>query len=77
MSIIKLIAGNRNVLTAQVETSNHVVSFYQNFFLSRRPAKREIENYLNAYELDTIDADLSSELNHDITLDEISSVVKS
>ena len=76
-SITKLIAENRNILTAQEEISKHVVSFYQNLFLSRRPAKREIENYLNACELDTIDADLSSELDHDITLDELSSVVKS
>ena len=55
----------------------HVVSFYQNLFLSRIPVKREIEDYLSTTELDAIDSDFAAELDRDITLEELSSVVES
>ena len=76
-SITKLVTDSRDILTKQDEISKHVVSFYQNLFLSRRPVKRGIEDYLNSSELDTIDQDFAAELDTDISLEELSTVVES
>ena len=76
-SITKLITESNEILTSQNEISNHVVNFYQTLFTTRRPDKRGIESYLAASNLESIDNNLSDEINKDISTEELEAVVKS
>ena len=75
-SITKLITESRDILTSQEQISAHVVEFYQNLFSSKRPNKRDINSYLDASNLCTIEEDLSNELEEPMRLNEIDAVVK-
>ena len=60
----------------QDSISRHVVDFYQGLFSSRRPNHRTISEYLNNSNLDTIDEDQASDLDSQITIEELDAIVE-
>ena len=75
-SISKLRNDQGEFIMEQDSISRHVVDFYQGLFSSRRPNHRTISEYLNNSNLDTIDEDQASDLDSQITIEELDAIVE-
>ena len=71
----KLITQSKSVLQDQQSITNHIVDFYQSLYKSTSPNNQLMDNYIQNTNVKTLDSALSSDIDGDLTPEELDAVL--